>query len=206
MNKLLAKHEQAMNELEVLKKHIECTGDICKKVPVVPKYAYDSWLSSVKQFTKYQTTEELQLIQRRFNVLCNMLFSDKGQYMMWASNYKHDMIHYTDNHLYCEFGHVEPHSIDDQHRNAFFTIREYLKNTDKPIIIANTTDLTFTKIWKYYMNATQKQHIAAYLLLETFEKPPIQIIVNPSSTAVRLICKLVCSMLDSETRNLITIN
>lgn len=199
MDYLTSTHHNDMQKLSVLKSQIDCDGDVCKRVKLVPSKVYDKWVNTVKISGHYKTS--MDVAQRRFNVLCNLLFKDRGDFMVTSSNHDpNDVVSVKNNTVYCDFGKMDISRITESQKNSFFVIRNFMENAvaHKFDIIADCTEMTISKSFAYYRHATQDQHIAAFLLVETFEKPPNELVIKTPNIAYRTFAKFICQLIDSK--------
>lgn len=168
MDAFVHKHMGAMKELEKLKSYIECDGDTCKAVPVLPTAFYNEWVDTMKS----NIPQELhQLKQRRINVLGNLLFSDKGRFLVESSNYDDkDLYFVKDDHVVLDAGKLDMKRYDDQLRNGFFVIRKYLQTHEEMKMVIDMRNLTFSQVCEYYFKGLERHHLCSFLILETLEK------------------------------------
>ena len=59
MDIFLARHTESIEKLEKLNSTIECTGAVCKRVPVIPQSDYDEWLDVVKKSGDFKEDHEV---------------------------------------------------------------------------------------------------------------------------------------------------
>ena len=200
------KHDEALSKLEQLKTTIECTGDVCKRYPVIPQCVYDMWVSTINEEFKYDTIETRQLAQKRFNVLCNLLFENKGDYLVNASSvHNNGMVYIENDKLMTDFSKLDVTNITGEHKNTFFVIRNYLSDTSSPKVVLDATNLSLKTIWNYYTTATDEQNIISYLLVETFEKKAT-IVLNTGSRFKYMLAKLILRVFDEQLQYKITIS
>lgn len=197
MDYITSTHNDHMKKLAVLKSQIDCDGDVCKRVKLVPPKVYDKWVNTVKLSGHYK--DEMDVAQRRFNVLCNLLFKDRGDFMVTSSNHDpNDVVFVKENNIYCDFGKMDISKITESQKNSFFVVRNFLENavSNEFDIIADCTELTLSQTFSYYRHANQDQHIAAYLLVETFEKLPNSLVIKTPNIAYKAIAKLISRLFD----------
>ena len=199
MDYITSTHKNAMDKLSVLKSQIDCNGDVCKRVSLIPPKVYAKWVDRVQKSGHYK--DNMDVAQRRFNVLCNFLFKDRGDFMVTASNHDpNDVVFIKNNNIHCDFGKMDISRITESQKNSFFVVRNFMDTTasDDFSVIADCTGLSISKTFSYYRQATQEQHISAYLIVETFEKPPNAIIVKTPNVAYKALAKLVTKLVDSK--------
>lgn len=200
MDIFLARHTKSIEKLEKLKSTIECTGAVCKRVPLIPQSDYDEWLEVVKKSGDFKEDHELRLVQQRFNVLCNKLFTNRGDYLVYKSNKNdNDFATINNNTIHIAIDKLSPQKIDVQLKHAYFLARD-LKHMDNPHVELDSRNFTFRMIWDFYNNTTLDQHLIAYLLSETIEKTP-SINVITSNQAQLLLWKFVSKVIDKRIRS-----
>ena len=199
MDYITSTHKNAMDKLLVLKSQIDCNGDVCKRVSLIPPKVYAKWVDCVQKSGHYK--DNMDVAQRRFNVLCNFLFKDRGDFMVTASNHDpNDVVFIKNNNIHCDFGKMDISRITESQKNSFFVVRNFMDTTasDDFYVIADCTGMSVSKTFSYYRQATQEQHISAYLLIETFEKPPNSIIIKTPNVAYKAIAKLITKLVDTK--------
>ena len=83
---ILDQHSDAIRVVEDLKKEIQCDGDVCRPIGLIPTKHYNSYVDVMKK--NFADTETRVLKQRQFSSMCNKLFEDRSDYVYHASTVK----------------------------------------------------------------------------------------------------------------------
>ena len=124
-------HSDTVSSMNKLKTEIECTGDVCKRIELVPKEDYKDYVDRMKRLWPQ---EYHQGYQRKFNALCNALFENRGDYITYKALQANRTVEHTKGQLHFDTSKLSKKLMHQDQKYAFFDIRNFAKDNDSATV------------------------------------------------------------------------
>ena len=192
--KIFRQHADALRVVEILKKEIQCDGDICRPIGLIPNEHYNSYVSIMKK--NYTDTETRVLKQRQFSSLLNKLFEDRRDYVYHASivQNKPDNVFYHEGGGRCTLKISEIPSNDVIHttqKNAFFLMREMGRVADEFTFKVDISKMSTLDLVTLYFRSEGADHIVGYLMFVSTEAPTTTMTIKTANRFQKTCAKII---------------
>ena len=170
--KIFGQHADALHVVEELKKEIQCDGDVCKPIGLIPNEHYNSYVAIMKK--NFKDTDTRAQKQKQFSSMLNKLFEDRGDYVYHASTVinKPGSIFFHEGGGRCTLKlSAIPDDVRATQKNAFFVMREMGKVAEEFKVRVDISGMTTFHLISFYFNSAGADHVVGYLMLASSEAP-----------------------------------
>ncbi len=195
-------HSQTVTSMNKLKQEIECKGDTCKKIDLVPKADYDQYVSRMKRLWP---REYHQNYQRKFNALCNGLFDNRADYITHKSLQANNTVNHTPGNLHFNTAKLSKDYMKRDQKLAFFDIRNFSNENDSATVNIHCNELSAIDLVALYFKSNKKEHILGVLLIEHVEFHIKKINVYVGSKLQKIIVGIFISCLDERFKSVVNV-
>lgn len=192
---ILDQHSNALRVVEKLKKEIQCDGDVCRPIGLIPTKHYNSYVDVMKK--NFADTETRVLKQRQFSSMCNKLFEDRSDYVYHASTVKHTpnapFFHQGGGNCTLNLGRVwlNPEDVQTVQKHAFFILREMGKVATEFCVRVDISEMSTLFTLRFYLNSAGGAHVIGYLMHASTEAPIKSITIVTANRLQRACAKLI---------------
>jgi len=192
--KIFGQHADALRVVDALKKEIQCDGEICRPIGLIPDAHYNSYVSIMKK--NFTDTDTRVLKQRQFSSLVNKLFEDRGDYVYHASvvQNKPENIFYHEGGGMCTLkvsGIPSNDVIHTTQKNAFFLMREMGRVADEFTFKVDISKMSTLDMIQLYFRSAGADHVVGYLMFVSTEAPTTTMTIRTANRFQRACAKLI---------------
>ncbi len=195
-------HSQTVTNMNKLKQEIECNGDTCKKIELVPRADYEEYVSRMKRLWP---RDMHQAYQRKFNALCNSLFENRSDYIIHKSKQSNMVVRHTEGNLHFNTAKLDKNNMKRDQKLAFFDIRNFAKTNDSATVNISCKDLSAMDLITLYFRSNKEEHILGVLLIEHVEFHIKEINVYVGSKLQKIIVGIFISCLDERFKSVVNV-
>lgn len=189
---ILDQHSDAIRVVEDLKKEIQCDGDVCRPIGLIPTKHYNSYVDVMKK--NFADTETRVLKQRQFSSMCNKLFEDRSDYVYHASTVKNTpdapFFHQGGGNCTLNLGTI-PEDVQTVQKHAFFILREMGKVATEFSVRIDISEMSTIRLISFYFNSAGGTHVIGYLMLASTEAPIKSITIVTANRLQKACAKLI---------------
>tara|TARA_B100000767_G_scaffold272917_1_gene301683 strand:- start:858 stop:1493 length:636 start_codon:yes stop_codon:yes gene_type:complete len=200
INKIFGTQERARHEVNSLKSTIECNGDVCAPIKIIPPSHYDEYM---RILCKNFSSEDVRVQkQRQYNALCNILFDSRSDYLVHKSNYKEKhwkFLTIDDGTAKVDLSFV-PDNLKDIQKYFFFRLRDLCMSETFAVSIS-LENMSVLDIVRFYLNIKGETHVIGYLMFESLECSLTEILVKTTNRFQRAAVQLIKGAFSKDTQS-----
>ena len=202
--KIFGARNRIENELESIKTTIQCDGDVCIPMKVIPPSHHDAYVERLRQTFGGEALENVRVQkQRQFISLVNRLYNSRSDYLLHRSNYTTktwSFLYIEGDTVFVDLSTV-PDDTKDVQAFYFFKMRDLCAEKESIKIVVSVEGMSLFDLVRFYKNKSGDTHLIGYLMHESCECEVDEILVKTSSSMQRIAANLIKSVFSKRTQD-----
>ena len=202
--KIFGARNRIENELESIKTTIQCDGDVCIPVKIIPPRHHDAYVERLRQNFEGEALETVRVQkQRQFISLVNRLYHSRSDYLLHRSNYTTktwSFLYIEGDTVFVDISTV-PDDVKNVQAHYFFKMRDLCAEQAFIRIVVSLEAMSVFDLVRFYKNKSGETHLIGYLMHESCECEVNEIIVKTSSSMQRIAANLIKSVFSKRTQD-----